>query len=256
MKRQEYAAMAQVEKHHWWYQHLRSLVLEKITHYSTTKSGTLDLFDAGCGTGGMLQAIQESRKTSSSRINLHGCEPSPWAYNSCLEKQLPVRQCRIEDYQSKAKYDIILCLDVLYHANVKPDAAIKVLSNLLKPDGLLIINTAAMPCLSRQHDVNVMGARRFLPEPLRKLCQNNALLVSELHYWNSWLVPILWISIQTKRAGHLFHKKSLKDQRSDLRLPPEWINNVLKAILKVEARVSPFVKPLFGTSIFLTARKL
>src|SRR5439155_11845671 len=60
MLQHEYHTMRQVEDTYWWYQVLR---LEVVNDVASRFPGpkTCKLLDAGCGTGGMLHALRETR---------------------------------------------------------------------------------------------------------------------------------------------------------------------------------------------------
>jgi hypothetical protein len=145
---------------------------------------------------------------------------------------------------------VVLCLDVLVHRNVNPGAATAVLASLLKPGGLLVINVASMSSLRRDHDSAVHGARRFLMPELRNLIQSNSLDVEKLHYWNSWLTPLLWLKLRL--AGGTTHPSH---EYSELELPLNGLNSCLSGLLWLEHQVNRWAPLPFGSSLFLQARK-
>jgi hypothetical protein len=145
-------------------------------------------------------------------------------------------------------WDVLFSIDVLYHQEVSPHTALVEMTSLLAPGGLLLLNVAAMPCLSRDHDRSVMGSRRFLPGELQRLMQSAGLQIIEISYWNSWLTPLLWLQIQ-------WHKLVRVHRKSGLQLPPAWLNYSLEILLDLERRLAPRLALPWGSSLLLSARK-
>jgi hypothetical protein len=107
-----------------------------------------------------------------------------------------------------------------------------------------------MPCLRRHHDRRVHGARRFLAPELQSLVQSNGLNIERLHYWNSWLTPLLWLKLRlTNGAAHR------SNDCSELELPRRGLNTFLSGLLWLEHQVNRWASLPFGSSLFLQARK-
>ena len=257
MKHLEYETLALVESRHWWYRTLHEMTLVEILNHisSKDKRGSILLFDAGCGTGGLLQYI----KHRISEISLSGCEPYPWAYNKCLEKGFSnVQNSTVVNIEGLPLVDVITCMDVLYHQNVEPLQALRKLRTKIKPDGLLILNVAALSSLSRQHDVNVMGARRFNKKEIISLASQAGFTVREARYWNSLLVPVLYAQIFLEKVlsafNHTFCVRNMGTQKkSDLAQLGRFTNLLIYKILKFESGISSFIRLPFGSSIFMVA---
>jgi ubiquinone/menaquinone biosynthesis C-methylase UbiE len=58
MQDQEYHVLAALEQRHWWYSSLRRRVVERLQREASRQGHALKVFDAGCGTGGMLAELQ------------------------------------------------------------------------------------------------------------------------------------------------------------------------------------------------------
>ena len=76
--------MFQVEQQLWWYRHLHERVLTEIQR-QFGPDRTLNILDAGCGTGGMLSFLRQQGYT-----RLHGIDGSTDAVAFCHERGLPV----------------------------------------------------------------------------------------------------------------------------------------------------------------------
>ena len=246
----EYHAMAAIEQQHWWYRSLHDRVTLRLAREARRLGRPLDVLDAGCGTGGLLLALRDRSFIASS----HGCDRDPLALAYCRERGLPVEAASVNELNCLAqRYDAVLSIDVLYHRAVDPARALAGMAGLLRPGGLLVLNVAAMPCLQRRHDDRVMGARRFLPQPLRQLVEAAGLGIEELGYWNSWLTPLLLVQIWAERLGRAQPELG-GPAASDLHPPPGWINALLLRLLRWEARITNHLPLPFGSSLLLQAR--
>ena len=143
--------------------------------------------------------------------------------------------------------DVVLCLDMLYHRDVNPWKATVVIANLMRPGGLLVINVAAKPCLQRDHDSRVHSTRQFLAGELLNLVKSNCMDVERMHYWNSWLTPLLWLKLQLPRTtGHV---------NSALELPHNVLNAYLSGLLWLEYQANRLTPLSFSSSLLCHGRK-
>ena len=160
MQEREVHALAAVEHRHWWYRSLHRRVLRLLRQEARRLGRPLVVFDAGCGTGGLLQELKHQPFLAGAA----GCELDPVALAYCHQRGLPVESLSVNALdRCPHRYDVVLSMDVLYHQGVKPAVALRGMAQLLRPGGLLLLNVAAMPCLRRPHDGRVMGVRRFRP---------------------------------------------------------------------------------------------
>lgn len=249
MQEREVHALAAVEQRHWWYRSLHRRVLGLLRLEARRQGRPLVVFDAGCGTGGLLQRL----KHQPFLVGAAGCELDPVALAYCRERGLPVEPLSVNDLERwTRRYDVVLSMDVLYHQGVKPATALRGMAELLRPEGLLLLNVAAMPCLRRPHDGRVMGVRRFRPRPLRRLVEGAGLRVERLQYWNSWLTPLLWGRLQLAR-WHLPTGTDGKD--SEVALPSPLLNHLLLELLRLEGLLAACLPLPWGSSLFLQARR-
>jgi len=248
MQDQEYHVLAALEQRHWWYRSLRRRVVERLQREASRQGHALKVFDAGCGTGGMLAELQAQASIASTA----GCDLHPLALTYARERGLQVAERSVNELPvGDALYDAVISLDVLYHRQVDPPRALAGMAAMLRPGGLLLINVAAMPCLERRHDRRVMGGRRYLADGLGRQVRAVGLQPESVSYWNSWLTPLLWL--QTRLEGLL--PEGDDNQNSDLTLPPIWINNLLISLLQWEERVSSSLPLPWGSSLMLLARR-
>lgn len=258
MQPQEYHTLAALEQRHWWYRALHRRLLNRLQREARRQGRPLRVFDAGCGTGGLLRRLRQRPEVS----RAEGCDIHPLALAYARSDGLTVRRCSVNELAGlPGGWDLICSVDVLYHRDVSPRRAMAGMAGLLEPGGALLLNVAAMPCLARGHDIRVMGARRFLPAGLRQLVEASGLEVEEIRYWNSWLTPLLWLRIQLEALGERARLAAppaaapAQDADSELQLPPAWLNRGLAALLELERQLSPWLPLPWGSSLMLMARK-
>jgi SAM-dependent methyltransferase len=263
MQEAEYHAMAALEERHWWYRSLRHRVLARLEGESRRQGHPLDVLDAGCGTGGLLLALQGQPSIAAAS----GCDSHPVALDYARSRGLNVMKASVNDLGiGPQRFDVVLSMDVVYHRQVVPSAAMAAMAARLRPGGLLLLNAAAMPCLRREHDRRVMGGRRFLPDQLRQLVADAGLTVEELGYWNSWLTPLLWLQSRLERLAAPKPVTAATDpadragesepsEDSDVQLPPNWLNRALTILLRWEGRCMALLPLPWGSSLLLSARK-
>jgi aminotransferase EvaB len=147
----EYQRMFEAEDRHWWYLTLRELV-DGYARREFERRGPLRLFDAGCGTGGLLARLARWGEAE-------GCDRAPAALAACARRGLTgVHAADLSDLTlPPARYDLITVLDVLYHRWITDEGALlRRLWAGLRPGGLLLVNEVAFESLRSPHDVAVM----------------------------------------------------------------------------------------------------
>ena len=253
MLHDEYTALAASEDNHWWYKALRVHIISAIKNYvySRPQYSVIHLFDAGCGTGGLVNYLRT--KFSHTFNSIQCCEPNDYARALCSIRNISPLPCAIQDLPATLDntYDIVTCIDVLYHKHVDPLQALTRLSDITKPGGVVIMNNAALSCFKRSHDDNVLGARRFNYEQVNNLIAASGLRAVQGYYWNTLLAPCLLLSIFLERI-----KSSSSSRSSQASMPSTLLNRALTIILFLERSLpcNRFFRP-FGTSIFSVAVK-
>lgn len=243
MEPAEYQQMAVAEELHWWYAGLHDLILRIVRAETATLKRPMDILDAGCGTGRLGQLLQ-------SFGNVTGCDIHPLALEAAASRGIrTLRRDLAADGLGDRQYDLITCVDVLYHRAVADEqAALRNLHRALRPGGLLILHLPAFEMLRGAHDLAVHTRRRYRRGEMVRLLETSGFTVKFASYRLClfFLPALLWRSWTRLFAP-----------RSDLASSPlPRANRLLLCGLRAENRLLATSIPLpFGVSVFALARK-
>lgn len=234
--------MHNFETNYWWYIGLHELILKFINKKSKRKR--LEILDAGCGTGRLLELLNQHSTV--------GFDFSEEAINFCKEKKLDnVFLQNINTWQPKQEYDVIASIDVICSSGINNYK--KILQNFnsgLKKDGILILNLPAFEILRRNHDKAVFVGKRFRRNELKKSLIEAGFKVNFISY----RLPFLFFIILAEK---LFQKLFRREKaESDLKQLPKFVNSFFLIINRIENFFFRFIRnPFIGSSVFVVATK-
>lgn len=244
MQKSEYADMYHSEDKLWWYIGLRDMIGQYLGKYARGKR----VLDAGCGTGKNMEFLD------SLGYKCEGIDVSDEALKFCRQRGISkVKMGSIDKIPYRAGvFDVVICLDVL--GILEEDArkrAMVELSRVLKPGGVLLLNSAALESLRSQHDDVCNLKRRFSVREIRGLVPSD-MEVQKLSYRVFLLFPII---AGVKILKRLFRSND-SEPVSDQFLPWAPINWLLLQIQLLENMLIRLVNLPWGSSVFLVARKV
>lgn len=246
-KQQEYIKMASAEKKLWWYRALHQLVFDALKSSKIPKDARI--LDAGCGTGGMMEGLQEKG------YSVQGIDLSPHAVNFCQQKGLSVIRDDVRNvthHFSPETFDVIISNDVLcYFREEEYVKLVDELLSLLKNKGLLIMNLPALKAFSGIHDLSVGLQQRFGKNDVAKISKLGQVEKTQTRYWPFLLSPLIYL-IRYNQRQKLRKDPQIKIE-SDVSVPPAPLNRLLSGITSVELALPPFAP--FGSSVFMVLQK-
>lgn len=211
----------EMESRHWWFVARREIVLEVIERLALPKSRLLDV---GCGTGFFLEGLRTLYITA-------GVDPSPIALSICANRNLgEVKSGSATDLSAfdGQRFDLVTLLDVIEHVD-DDVAALEAARGVLKPGGHVVVTVPAFEFLWTAHDDLNHHRRRYTKQRLRSALEASGFRVERLTYFNCYLFPLAVVERIGKRVLHL-------DSGTDLVLPPERVNRIMRRIFGAERR--------------------
>ena len=239
---------ALIHRHPWWQARTR-LVLAILARQEISPPARI--LDAGCGWGVTLEALEECGfRASGLDVSRQALERLDGPGRQLIEADLtcPLGASAL----NHAAFDAVLALDVIEHLD-DDGAALTVLGRLLRPGGLLILSVPALPELFSEFDQVQGHRRRYQPDDLRAAFDRTGLLIEQLFWWGSWLVPLFRARRQPSQA----HAGQLPEEiyRRHLRLPPWPLPGLLRAAFAWEEYRALGGKTKQGTSLIAVARR-
>ena len=245
MNESEYITMYEAEDTHWWYVSLHDLILRYIPY----SRRPLKIFDAGCGTGRLLQLLSVFG-------TVQGCDASETALRCCHERGLTaVVQADLNTMTLEPDcYDVVTSIDVLYHANIGDERAVlKKLHVALKPGGLLVFQVPAYEWLRSDHDRAVHTRKRYLRTEVVAMLRDSGFSIDKATYRVGLLMPLI---VTARLSQRLFQRRDGRARPvSDVKRTPMLANALLRAVMSIENLLLKWIALPVGTSVFAVARK-
>ena len=241
MREDEYQRVFETEASHWWYVGGRELLEHDLMSFAPNRASN-QLLDAGCGTGGNLTSLARLGTTV-------GIDLSETALSLARKRNPDHLVCgSVSNLPFRSNsFDVITCVDVLYHQWVNDEPALKELERVLRPGGILIVQAAALEFLRGHHDSVVLTRERYRKNTLKRRLKNAGFRIVRLTYRNTFLLPLIFL----KR----FLQRGSLEIQSDLRMPSPVINTALKMILSLENVLLRYMTLPVGSSLYAVAQK-
>jgi SAM-dependent methyltransferase len=242
----EYDNLERVERVHWYYAGKRRLVREWLERIRPPVA-TDRLLDCGAGTGLFAQEMAACCEV----FVLDDHEESIRRLRTRFpaDRILPLAGDAIP--LPAQSLDYVTALDVLEHV---PDdrAVVAEFARVLRPGGIAAVTVPASRALWSEWDVVLHHHRRYDRAQLRALFPDGAWELVHVNYTNVVVYPAVWL---IRRWRELRRRLGLgyPAARTEDRLPPRWLNGLLRASFTGLARSRlPFP---FGVSLVLVARR-
>jgi SAM-dependent methyltransferase len=241
-----YKELYETEKIGWWDTSRRNLIMNRIKLISNFKEKPY-ILDFGCGTGGMLEELQEFSVA-------YGCDKEDIAIEFCGKRGLTnIVKIRDKTIPFKDNYfDIVIALDVLEH--IEDDFFnICELNRVLRHKGFLLITVPAFMLLWTTRDKRLHHFRRYNKKPLANKLKDAGFIIRKCTYMHFfYFIPLLIIY----KLKYLINRKNkVSDIKTNYSKVPRLINSFLIKILNFESFLMKYINFPFGVSIFCIAQK-
>ena len=244
----EYKKMGDAETSHWWYRTLHKKVAKTIAHHYRDK--TINILDAGCGTGGLLRYLSNKGYKNASGFDVSSHAIAIARSKNVVAELLDIRSACTR--YNKSSFDVIIANDILYFpSRTELRSLLECFYSLLGKTGIVIVNVPALGVFAGEHDKVTWRKKMFTKTELVKLVESTPFRLASLGHWPFILSPV----ILAFRSFQRFQKQLgiTPKRQSDIKMHSKTVNTSLKFLCDLEA-YSGLCFP-FGSSIFSVLTK-
>ena len=236
-------ALSEVEETHFWFTERRRLILKLLHHFVPAASLGIDV---GCGSGFNAVWLSENGLPTVGVDAHDGFR----AYQS-KGRGNGFIQGDIFSAEPEPEFDFLLMLDVLEHIEQDRNFFAQA-GKMLKPGGIALVTVPAFQYLWSEVDERGGHLRRYKKSDLTAYTSLDKTRL-ELLYSSYFFATTLPLFFLTRKFNV---KKGAQKRGDDIEKPPgPLINTALKALLRVEGALMPYVSLPFGSSLFAIFRK-
>ena len=230
-----------MEETHWWFAGRKTLFKKIIQDAGIAVNASV--LDVGTGTGSNLRLLKTMGFS-----DVTGVDQSEDAIRLCAEKGLGVvKKGDVGDLPFKGNhFQLVLATDIIEHVEEAP--ALKELFRVLAPDGTALFTVPAFQMLWGLQDELSHHKRRYTKPQVERAIKNAGFKIFDSFYFNYLLFPPIWAMRQMIRLLNI-------KLESENQINTPWINRVLTALFRFDVLTAPRLKPPFGVSILVVARK-
>jgi SAM-dependent methyltransferase len=238
-----YEVDAEMEQHHWWYVGRRKLFARIIAELGIpTSAPTLDV---GTSVGTNLRMLKQL-----AFADVTGLDYSEDAVRWCAEKGLgTVRRGDITQMPfDDGSFSLVLATDIIEHVD-EDLRALSEVRRVLRPGAPALITVPAFPSLWGFQDEVALHKRRYRRDPLLALIKQAGLEVERHFHFNYLLFAPIWAGRQVLKLW------TPKGVHSESQLNTPFVNRILSAVFDFDIATAQRLKPPFGVSILVVARR-
>jgi SAM-dependent methyltransferase len=230
----------------WWFAATHANLLLLYRQLSGPGAARKALFDAGCGTGGLLARLAADypdRTVIGLDADAIACA------RAAVKSARPVCAGSVNALPfADGAFGAIFSADVLCHRDVDERAALAQFHRCLSDGGLLVLNLPAYKWMLSRHDAAVSNVRRYTRPGVARLLRTAGFRLVFASYWNIVLFPIMVLTRKLLPRG--------KSAVSDVRLYPAPVEALCRAATGMErAFLRCGMRFPFGGSVIAVAAK-
>ena len=208
---------------HWYYEAKFQLLLTRLRDAGCLRPDAR-IADVGCGMGLFMTLLERSGCVRPEQM--FGIDPAHPQPTRAVEGHAAI----LPDWPDDNAVDVALLMDVLEHT---PDdlAVLRQTADHVREGGHVFITVPAFGWLRSTHDRFLGHFRRYSCDGLRSLIGRcPELEIVDLHYFYASILPAA-VPVRLARRGK-------QARGSDLKIPPPWLNGLLKWITRVELKLA------------------
>lgn len=243
---EEYKRNYELEQEYWWFIGVRKMV-HNLLDIDLKGKNNLKILDVGCGTGGLMDELVQNGHT------VWGLDISKEALEFCSlrgHKNLQLGSATALPFEDRS-FDVVTGIGVIEHLD-DDELFLSEVHRVLKPNGVFVMLTSSFPWIWSMHDVANHHKRRYYLRQLNAKIEAHGFKTKAFSHLNFFLFPALASIL-------LIHKllNGLKPDESSriLPVPPKPINQLLKLILLIEAKLITKMCLPWGVSMIGAFRK-
>lgn len=246
MRKDLYYDLYQKEETYWWHVGRRKLAFTLLQKYVFDSGLKNPIMDAGCGTGGNMEALVSFGK-------VFGVDKDETALSFCRQRGL--KNLFKADIVDKLPFpenyfSLLTGFDVLEHIE-DDEKALGEFFRVLKPDGALFLTVPAHPFLWSKWDEVCGHKRRYKKAELRGKIEGAGFKIKRLTSSNFFIFPF---SVPIRKLKETLSPNQ-KNYTTDFMPMPDFANKLLILIYALEAKlIANFNLPV-GLSYIVLAQK-
>jgi SAM-dependent methyltransferase len=237
-------ATARAERDHFWFRGFRRFVAPFVRDATRGRADAL-ILDCGSGTGVNLAWLRAYGHPVGIDLTWTGLAVA----RSRGERRIAQASATHLPFAT-GTFDLVTSFDVIYAlADADEASAIVEMHRVLRPDGHLVANVAAMDLLRGNHSVLAGEVRRYTRGTLAARLTRVGFDVRRMTYTNATIAPIVaGVRLLQRVSGH-------EESHQEISIPPAPVNAALTGLLALEAAVIRYIDMPFGSSLLALARK-
>lgn len=235
------------EQSHFWFRGFRWFVQPEVQAALAGKTAPV-ILDCGCGTGANVQWLRDFGDAYGFDLTWNGLVLGRAMGRPRLARA-SIAAIPFPDASADlaTSFDVFQCLP----DDVEHDA-IREMWRVLKPNGQVVLNVAALEVLRGKHATLSQEVRRYSRERLRRVVEGAGFVIERLTFVNASLFPLMlpvrvmqrWSSGNDVPAGEF-----------DINVPPAPVNSLLTGAVWLESAALRHMNMPIGSSILCRARK-
>lgn len=237
-----YALEEAAEATHWWFVGRRSLFAAEISQAGICTNARV--LDIGTSTGANLRMFKQLGFQ-----NVTGIDMSDDAIRYCERKGFgPIHKgdiCAMPFADSS--FDLVLATDIVEHVD-DDTGAMSEIARVLSPGGTALITVPAFLSLWGTQDEVSQHKRRYLRKPFAAIVSGARLRIIKCYYFNYLLFVPVWA---IRKLILLLNIRLDHESQINNRL----LNRIMLGVFRLDIRTAPIVRPPFGVSILVIAKK-